>query len=278
MSTYAFVATASNERYRAEAANLILSSKAFGDYTWYLVSDKPLGVGERFIQMPPDEQAQCASKGDGKFLLKYSSIEQAFAAEPNGPTYMIHIDSDCVFHGPPPIRRILDENRLAFALLEGNLDAPENAGRKWFWTGEERARWLGHLKRRHAGVFYNLNGGFLGIRRDCFSEFMALVDRAIAASVKVGLRPCSWRSEEPYTSYAIHQMNGNLDGLLIDRNLDIFFYTGWYPQRPPDFENWGTGKLIPAPANLGIVHVFNKHNLLAADGRAKMAALGKPHV
>jgi hypothetical protein len=275
MSTYAFVATASNERYRAEAANLILSSKAWGDYTWYLVADKPLGIGERFIQMPPNEQAQWASKGDGKFLLRYSSIEQAFAAEPNGPTYVIHIDADCVFRGSPAISRLILQNRPAFALLEGNM---LHDGRAWFWTTQERTRWLEKLPRIHADVFYNLNGGFLGIRRDCFSEFMALVDRAIAASVKVGLRPCSWRSEEPYTSYAIHQMNEDLSGLMIDRNLDVFLYTGNYPERPAAFENWGTGKMMLCPVGLGIVHVFNKHDLLAADGRAKMAALGKPHV
>lgn len=273
MSTYAFVATASNERYRAEAANLILSSKACGDYVWYLVSDKPLGIGEHFIQMPPCHQERWA-KSPSRFLLRYESLRMALAA--GAETYMIHIDSDCVFHGPPPIRRILDENRLAFALLEGNLDAPENAGRKWFWTGEERARWLGHLKRRHAGVFYNLNGGFLGIRRDGLDDFGIHVDRAIAASVRADLMPS--RSEEPYTSYAIHQMNEDLSGLMIDRNLDIFLYTGNYPERPAAFENWGTGKMMLCPVGLGIVHVFNKHNLLAADGRAKMAALGKPHV
>jgi len=273
MSTYAFVATASNEKYRAEAANSILSSKAFGDYTWYLVADKPLGIGEHFVQMPPCHQEKWA-KSPSKFLLRYESLRMAFAA--GAETYVIHIDSDTVFLGPPPIRRILDENRPAFALLEGDLDAPENRLREWSWTGEERARWLGHLPRRHS-VFYNLNGGFLGIRRDCFDEFMALVDRAIAASVRADMRP-SW-SEEPYTSYAIHQMNQNLDGLLIDKNLDIFLYTGSYPERPAWFDNWGTGGTqIPLPVNLGIVHVFNKHDLLAADGRAKMAALGKPHV
>jgi hypothetical protein len=34
--------------------------------------------------------------------------------------------------------------------------------------------------------------------------------------------------------------------------------------------------MMMCPVGLGIVHVFNKHNLLAADGRKKMAALGKP--
>jgi len=275
MNTYAFLCVASNEKYRAEAANLILSAKEFGDYTWYLDADKPLNIGERFTQMPPEEQAGWALKSNGKFFQKYFSLERALHLYPNGPDYIIFVDSDCVFYGPPAMSRLMLQNRRAFALLEGNM---LNDGRTWFLTSQERTRWLDKLPRLHPHVYYNLNGGFLGIRRDCFGEFMALVDRAVSTSVRMCLNPCTWRSEEPYTSYAIHQMNPDLDGLIIEKNLDIFFYTGWYEKKPPDFENWGTGKCTSTPANLGIVHVFNKHDLLAADGRAKMAALGKPHV
>jgi hypothetical protein len=272
MNTYAFVTTASSERYRACAANLILSARAFTPVPWFLVADKPLGIGEHFIQMPPDEQAQWAGKGDGKYLNKFLSVDRAFEADPNGPTYVIHIDADCVFHGPPAVSRLIAQDRKAFALLEGNM---LHDGRRWFWTTEERTRWLSKLHRVHPDFFYNLNGGFFGVKRGCLFEFNLHLDRAIAAAVRVELRPASWRSEEPYLSYAIHQMNEDLDGLLIDKNLDIFLYTGNYPEKPAAFENWGTGKMVPIPTNLGIVHVFNKHELLAADGRAKMAALGK---
>ena len=272
-STFAFVTTANNERYRAIAANLILSSRQWGEYKWYLVADRPLNIGERFIAMPRDEQAQWNSKSESKYLLKFLSVHRAI--ENGDETYVIHVDSDCVFFGPPPVQRLILQDRQAFAFLEGNMQSPENANRDWFWTGQERIRWLTKMPRRHPDVFYNLNGGFFGIRRNYLCEFDLHTFRAIAAAVQADLRPASWRSEEPYLSYAIHQMNADLDGLLLDRNLDIFLYTGCCPEKPTSFENWGTGKLMPCPKDLGIVHIFQKHDLLADDGRRKMASLGK---
>jgi hypothetical protein len=267
-SKFALVTTANNELYRMIAANLILSSREHGDYTWYLVADQPLGIGENFIRMPDWIRNLWESKSDKRYLAKFQSLELAFRA--GQEEYLVHIDADCVFKGPPAIDRLCD-GREVFALLEENLLSPGNR-KKWFMEPEVLERWLGVLPFRHPGKFFNLNGGFFGLRRGAWEKFMNLVNNSVNVSAHLKIPLASSRSEEPYLSYAIHQMSAKIPGdMLIDDNLDIYFYTGAYPERPAYFENWGTGKNVQLPEKIGIVHIFNKHKLLAEDGAKRLA-------
>jgi len=273
MSTFAFVVTASGLYHRLMAANLILSSKPFGNYTWYAILDKPLGIGERFIQMPEGEKNIWRSQENPrKFYLKFASLEKALKV--SSEQYLIFLDCDCVFHGPPNIAKLTEPGRRSFALLEGDLLRP-GVTRYWWWPNEEIREWLGRMDYPHRR-FFNLNAGFFGVRRDSWNEFIVLIERGIGAAVRMNLMLSSgWMTEEPFLSYAVHMMNGEHDRLLVDRNLDVCFYSGTYPERPLYFQNWGTEKDVPIPERLGIVHVFQKYDMLAADGRKRLEALGK---
>jgi hypothetical protein len=273
MSTYAFVVEASSLSHRLMAANLILSSKSFGNYTWYAILDKPLGIGERFIQMPEGEQGVWRSQNNPrKFYLKFADLEKALKV--SSEEYLIHLDCDCVFHGPPNVAKLIDLGRRSFALLEGDLFRPD-AHRLWGWPNEEIREWLGKMDYPHTR-FFNLNGGFFGVRRDSWKEFITLIERGIGAAVRMNpMLSSGWMADEQFISYAVHMMNSEHNRLLADRNLDVFFYSGAYPERPLYYQNWGTSKDVPVPERLGIVHVFQKYDLLAADGRKRLVALGK---
>jgi hypothetical protein len=138
MSTFAFVVTASGLYHRLMAANLILSSKPFGNYTWYAILDKPLGIGERFIQMPEGEKNIWRSQENPrKFYLKFASLEKALKV--SSEQYLIFLDCDCVFHGPPNIAKLTEPGRRSFALLEGDLLRP-GVTRYWWWPNEDTGR------------------------------------------------------------------------------------------------------------------------------------------
>jgi hypothetical protein len=274
MTTFAFVVTANDLQHRLMAANMILSSKEYGDYRWYAAMDKPLGVGERFIEMTwGEKQLWPTVNNPRKKLLKFASLGNAMSL--GNEDYLIHVDCDCVFRGAPPVNRLFEAGYRSFCFVEGDLLNPAE-NHVWKWPADEIRKWVRSMGYPYEKFRNNL-GGFFGVRRDAWPDFMALVDRALGALFRHNLWGfLPWFSDEPPLAYAVQmQSQDKIEGLQKEKNLDIFLSTDVYPERPLRFKHWAMKQDMPVPDKIGVVHAFGKYDNLASDGLLRLQSLGK---
>jgi hypothetical protein len=262
MSGFVFVTAANDPFFRNMVANLIISSRDFGRYRWHVVMDEPLGIGEQFTRMPAKDIESWRTNESAKFWMKFDYMK--LALESGTDEYAIWLDADAQFFGPPQVERLLALRFKTFCLLESDI---LKDGINWFYKPDDFKAWLARLDYQ-GDSYFNINGGFMGIRRDAFGESMTRFHRAVDATLAMGWKP---ETDELYFSYVVQSMTRNPDALRMIRNLDVFMCTCDYP-RPKGFWEYGTDRthVLPAQVRLGIVHHMGCDEALAKSGRERL--------